>query len=106
MRSGFESLTAKPRRTRRGTKVLSSPREVSFFVFFAVAMGAEGGRQESFATFQEAKPLAQKNYSTSALCPRLYSPLAMMIRWISLVPSQMRSTRSSRKKRSATFSRI
>ena len=31
---------------------------------------------------------------------------AMITRWISLVPSQIRSTRSSRKKRSATFSRM
>jgi hypothetical protein len=29
----------------------------------------------------------------------------MIARWTSLVPSQMRSTRSSRKKCSATFSR-
>jgi hypothetical protein len=30
----------------------------------------------------------------------------MIMRWISLVPSQIRSTRSSRKNRSATFSRM
>ena len=38
--------------------------------------------------------------------PRLVICAAMMARWTSLVPSQMRSTRSSRKKRSATFSRM
>ena len=38
--------------------------------------------------------------------PRLVIWPAMIIRWISLVPSQIRSTRSSRKKRSATFSRM
>ncbi len=38
--------------------------------------------------------------------PRLVIWRAMIMRWISLVPSQMRSTRSSRKKRSATFSRM
>jgi hypothetical protein len=38
--------------------------------------------------------------------PRLVIWSAMIDRWTSLVPSQMRSTRSSRKKRSATFSRM
>jgi hypothetical protein len=38
--------------------------------------------------------------------PRLVICAAMIERWTSLVPSQMRSTRSSRKKRSATFSRM
>ena len=37
--------------------------------------------------------------------PRRSSERATMSRWISLVPSQMRSTRSSRRKRSATLSR-
>ena len=36
--------------------------------------------------------------------PRLISPRATMSRWISLVPSQIRSTRSSRKWRSAGYS--
>ena len=38
--------------------------------------------------------------------PRLVIWAAMIDRWTSLVPSQMRSTRSSRKNRSATFSRM
>jgi uncharacterized protein (TIGR02271 family) len=38
--------------------------------------------------------------------PRLIIWSAMMARWTSLVPSQIRSTRSSRKNRSATFSRM
>ena len=38
--------------------------------------------------------------------PRLVIWAAMIDRWTSLVPSQIRSTRSSRKKRSATFSRM
>ena len=38
--------------------------------------------------------------------PRRSSARAMISRWISLVPSQMRSTRSSRKKRSATLVRM
>ena len=37
--------------------------------------------------------------------PRRSSERAMISRWISLVPSQIRSTRSSRRKRSATLSR-
>ena len=41
-----------------------------------------------------------------AATPLVVSCRAMIIRWISLVPSQMRSTRSSRKNRSATFSRM
>lgn len=42
----------------------------------------------------------------SAPGPRFAIWPAMIARWTSLVPSQIRSTRSSRKKRSATFSRI
>ena len=38
--------------------------------------------------------------------PRRSSARATIRRWISLVPSQMRSTRSSRQKRSATFVRM
>ncbi len=38
--------------------------------------------------------------------PRLTIWSAMIDRWTSLVPSQIRSTRSSRKNRSATFSRM
>ena len=38
--------------------------------------------------------------------PRRSSERATISRWISLVPSQMRSTRSSRQKRSATFVRM
>ena len=38
--------------------------------------------------------------------PRRSSARAMISRWISLVPSQMRSTRSSRKNRSATLVRM
>jgi hypothetical protein len=38
--------------------------------------------------------------------PRFAIWSAMIARWISLVPSQIRSTRSSRKNRSATFSRM
>ena len=44
---------------------------------------------------------AQRSYAAR---PRLRSPRAMMTRWISLVPSQIRSTRSSRKWRSAGYS--
>jgi hypothetical protein len=43
---------------------------------------------------------------TSDCVPRLTSWSATISRWISLVPSQMRSTRTSRQKRSATFSRM
>src|SRR5262249_23301097 len=43
----------------------------------------------------DASP-AGVRYSISGACPRFSSPLAMMRRWISLAPSQMRSTRSSR----------
>ena len=42
----------------------------------------------------------------SARTPRLRSWSARMLRWISDVPSQIRSTRSSRWNRSATFSRM
>ena len=42
----------------------------------------------------------------SAAGPRRVIWPAMIMRWISLVPSQIRSTRSSRKNRSATFSRM
>jgi hypothetical protein len=38
--------------------------------------------------------------------PRRSSARATISRWISLVPSQIRSTRSSRRKRSATFVRM
>ena len=44
--------------------------------------------------------------SSTASGPRSISCLPMMIRWISLAPSQIRSTRSSRNIRSATFSRM
>ena len=37
--------------------------------------------------------------------PRRSSARATISRWISLVPSQIRSTRSSRRKRSATLER-
>ncbi len=43
---------------------------------------------------------------SSVSTPRFSSPRATISRWISLVPSQMRSTRSSRRKRSATFVRM
>ena len=38
--------------------------------------------------------------------PRFSRPRATISRWISDVPSQMRSTRSSRRNRSATFVRM
>ena len=40
-----------------------------------------------------------------AWTPRFSRPRAMISRWISEVPSQIRSTRSSRRNRSATLSR-
>src|SRR5206468_4144423 len=46
------------------------------------------------------------SYPTIAGTPRLKSWSATITRWISEVPSQIRSTRSSRKNRSATFSRM
>jgi len=44
--------------------------------------------------------------SSSVSTPRRSSPRATISRWISLVPSQMRSTRSSRRNRSAVFVRM
>ena len=64
----------------------------------AESRGAEGGR--AAAAGSSASGHAR------AAGPRLAICAAMIDRWTSLVPSQMRSTRSSRKKRSATFSRM
>jgi hypothetical protein len=47
-----------------------------------------------------------KDCQASERGPRLVIWSAMIERWTSLVPSQIRSTRSSRKNRSATFSRM
>ncbi len=43
-------------------------------------------------------------HPANASCPRWNRPFAMMMRWISDVPSQRRLTRALRKKRLATFS--
>src|ERR671919_519964 len=50
--------------------------------------------------------LAHSPPPSASRAPRLASWSAMITRWISDVPSQIRSTRSSRKNRSATFSRM
>ena len=52
------------------------------------------------------RPRAPRGAQRSTFAtPRRSSERAMISRWISLVPSQMRSTRSSRRNRSATLSR-
>jgi hypothetical protein len=53
-----------------------------------------------------AEKPAEINQCSVRSTPRRSRARAMISRWISLVPSQMRSTRSSRKKRSATFVRM
>ena len=53
-----------------------------------------------------AQRLSRSGQPTSAWAPRFASWSATMLRWISLVPSQIRSTRTSRQNRSATFSRM
>ena len=63
----------------------------------AESRGAEGGR---------GRRGSSASGHARAAGPRLAICAAMIDRWTSLVPSQMRSTRSSRKKRSATFSRM
>ena len=50
--------------------------------------------------------VGQDGQPVKASCPRLRSSLPMTIRWISDVPSQIRSTRSSRQRRSTGCSRI
>ena len=91
----------------------SSRREV----YAATASGSGGvaGREDrgvvdEAAEGRRAVPghLGQANdaVQTSAARPRLASWSAMISRCTSLAPSQIRSTRSSRKKRSATFSRM
>ncbi len=47
----------------------------------------------------------RRGQRSTAATPRRSSERAMISRWISLVPSQIRSTRSSRRNRSATLSR-
>ncbi len=61
-----------------------------------VGAGARGRRRS---------PRARRPYWSSRSTPRRSIPRAMIRRWISLVPSQIRSTRSSRSRRSATFER-
>ena len=63
-----------------------------------VARGRSGARASGPARFAEpltkaARPYSQPRYGSG---PRFSSPRAMISRWISLVPSQIRSTRSSR----------
>ena len=57
-----------------------------------------GGGTDSLTT--------RRGGQTRAVTPRLASCAAMITRCTSLVPSQIRSTRNSRKKRSATLSRM
>ena len=55
----------------------------------------------------QLRRLAARPYSSISLgTPRRSSPREMTSRWISLVPSQMRSTRSSRHRRSAGLRRM
>ena len=70
----------------------------------AESHGSVVGRTSRAAT--AGRPVVPVAGQASAAGPRLVIWAAMIARWTSLVPSQMRSTRSSRKKRSATFSRM
>ncbi len=79
------------------------------------AAGYRGSRSAGCDSMGGSRPLAAARdwpspaataAQASAAGPRLTIWSAMMARWISLVPSQMRSTRNSRKNRSATFSRV
>ncbi len=56
-----------------------------------------------FRTWQPGRAAAQRRIGPT---PRRSRPRATISRWISLVPSQIRSTRSSRRKRSATLERM
>ena len=51
-------------------------------------------------------PVARRAQRSTCSTPRRSSERAIISRWISLVPSQILSTRSSRRKRSATLSRL
>ena len=64
---------------------------------------APGGGE---AAHEASQPRRAGRLYTSRARPRLPSWSAMIARCTSLAPSQIRSTRSSRKKRSATFSRM
>ncbi len=64
----------------------------------------EQGSQVAVAGRHAGRTLAGAGASIAST-PRRSSPRATIRRWISLVPSQMRSTRSSRRKRSATLVR-
>ena len=69
----------------------------------AVVYGAGFGETPAGTRLQERREVAQCSTPST---PRRSSARATISRWISLVPSQMRSTRSSRHRRSATFVRM
>ncbi len=70
-----------------------------------VGRGDDPVAQLHGAERQRAEEVGQRHQCSTRSTPRRSSPRATISRWISDVPSQMRSTRSSRRNRSATFVR-
>ena len=70
-----------------------------------VAVGARPVRRADDGHRARPQQRRERAQRSTFATPRRSSERAMMSRWISLVPSQMRSTRSSRSSRSATLSR-
>ena len=70
------------------------------------ARGRAGGRDPWAGSWRSGAGPGGGVYWSIDSTPRRSRPRAMIRRWISLVPSQIRSTRSSRRNRSATLVRM
>ena len=106
-RFGFTPQTGPRTRPARGCEARCRRRSPGRSVAPTTATdrGASSGRQvqlDAASRIGGGERTAQWRIRST---PRRSSPRATISRWISLVPSQIRSTRSSRSSRSATFER-
>ena len=89
--------------------VVAEPLEVAQEGVAVGALAVGGADDRDRSRCEQAGETAPRSLLTAQCSirstPRRSRPRTVTSRWISLVPSQIRSTRSSRRKRSATFER-
>ena len=91
--------------TRRLSRTVSAIHERGEAPTTATERGANSGRRSIVDGLAEGSAVIGP-YPTTRPTPRFSSARATMSRWISEVPSQIRSTRNSRRNRSGANSRM